>query len=71
MDSRTISPSIPSSRSLNRSSCANIEKGGTAATVKDAVDAAIDQLQSEADKHKNMVKDAALRLGDKLRTPEK
>ena len=45
------------------------EKGGTAATVKNAVDAAIDQLQSKAAEHKDRIKDTASRLGAKLLLP--
>jgi len=43
------------------------EKGGTAASVKAAVDKAIDQLQHEAGKGKAKADDAVKRVTDKLR----
>jgi hypothetical protein len=44
------------------------EKGGTAANIKAAVDRAIDQLQSEANKHKDAATDAVLRAAEKVRS---
>jgi hypothetical protein len=45
------------------------EKGGTAASVKAAVDKAIDQLQHEAGKGKAKADDAVKRVADRLRGP--
>jgi hypothetical protein len=42
------------------------EKGGTAASVKAAVDKAIDQLQHEAGKGKAKADDAVKRVAEKL-----
>jgi hypothetical protein len=45
------------------------EKGGTAASVKAAVDKAIDQLQHEAGKGRAKADDAVKRVAEKLRGP--
>ena len=51
---------------------AEVKKGGSAASVKSALDKAIDRMQSKADEGKAHAKDAMQKAADKMRgqTPE-
>jgi ribosome-associated translation inhibitor RaiA len=44
------------------------EKGGTAASIKNAVDRAIDEMQNQGDKHKSKFDDAVQRATDKIKS---
>jgi hypothetical protein len=44
------------------------EKGGTAASIKSAVDRVIDEMQSHGDKHKSKLDDALQRAADKFKS---
>ena len=44
------------------------EKGGTAASIKGAVDRAIDGMQAQGDKHKEKFDDVMQRAADKFKS---
>jgi ribosome-associated translation inhibitor RaiA len=44
------------------------EKGGTAASIKSAVDRAIDEMQNQGDKHKSKIDETLQRAAEKFKT---